>query len=387
MRRDAAIADRHLEVRLAARAWQRAGAIDDNARRTIDASFPDDRSRLGPAFRVLAFVFTSIAVGALLLLFGVAGRLEDAAGTLLLLFGAGLWVLTEVQLGPLRRSQGGTEAATGFLSIVFLLGGGGFTLGVEHLGSGEAVPLLLGIAVLLLGIATVHWGGAAWAAGATVCLFLLLAQAPLARLLWIAVALGSALPLLRKGDSGDLPPVHRRACHASLGVSLIGLYVALHLGSWDHRFVESLREVRVEERALPRVLAVLGTGLIPLGLLALGLRTRRTLLLNLGLALGIASLVTLRLYVHAAPPWVVLIVGGGCAVGVALGLRRFLDSGPGKERGGLTAEPLFEDPSKRAALEVVAAVAAWGPKGRPAPAEEFRGGGGRSGGGGATGGY
>jgi hypothetical protein len=96
----------------------------------------------------------------------------------------------------------------------------------------------------------------------------------------------------------------------------------------------------------------------------------------------------LRYYVHFAPLWAVLTLGGGVAIAAALALRRFLASGIGGERGGLTAEPLFEDPAKHRSLEVAAALAA-GPAAKVTASDDrsLAPGGGRFGGGGASGEY
>ena len=104
-----------------------------------------------------------------------------------------------------------------------------------------------------------------------------------------------------------------------------------------------------------------------------------------GLVGVLASLVTLRFYVHVAPLWVVLLLGGSVALGLALLLRRFLDSGPQHERHGFTAEPLFADPEGRSALEVAASVVSLTPAARPMEKPGFEGGGGSFGGGGASG--
>jgi hypothetical protein len=127
------------------------------------------------------------------------------------------------------------------------------------------------------------------------------------------------------------------------------------------------------------------TALVPVLTLAWGVRSGRRLLINLGLVGLLASIATLRFYVHVAPLWIVLIVGGGAAIGLALVLQRYLDSGAGRERGGFTAEPVFTDPRGRSALELAASVARFAPAPRPVQQPGFQGGGGRSGGGGATG--
>src|SRR6185295_2109125 len=182
---------------------------------------------------------------------------------------------------------------------------------------------------------------------------------------------------------------HRRGLQALVGLSIVAFYLCFHLGAWDSGAIESMRGGGHRLRESPlRPAAILGTALLPPALVAFGAFSRRRLFLDLGLALGIASVITLRFYVHLAPLWVVLTVGGAAAIAGALGLRRFLASGRGGERAGFTPEPLFEDPARHRSLELAAGLAA-GPGAR-APMPDDRSlapGGGRFGGGGASGEY
>jgi hypothetical protein len=361
VRKDAVAADRRWQVREAARAWQGAGVIDDATRTAIAAAYPDDRARLGPVFRVLVFGFTVVAVTALFGLFGLAasGAGERGGATLLVLFGIVLAIATEAQLGRLRRTQGGTEAATAFLAVGYLLGGLlWLAIREGRLGGRAGINLALVLIAGLCAAAAYRWGYSVFAAAAAVAVFVLAARGP--------------------GSS-----------HAVAAVSLVFLYLAVHIGSWDSRLVE-----RIAERggsaplgAALRIVAAVGTALVPLLTLAWGVATRRRLLIALGVVGLLASIVTLRFYVHAAPLWVALLAGGGLALALASALRRYLDAGPGHERRGLTAEPLFADPQGRSALELAAGVAAVTPAPRTVEAAEFQPGGGRYGGGGASGQY
>jgi uncharacterized membrane protein YgcG len=183
-------------------------------------------------------------------------------------------------------------------------------------------------------------------------------------------------------------PAHRHSADALLAVCLVFLYLAVHLGSWDDRIVEALRGGSRDRSSLPalRPFFAAATAAVPLLVLAAGVVRRRRLLINLGLVALLASIVTLRFYVHVAPLWVALLAGGLAAVAVALGVSRYLDSGADKERHGLTAEPLFDDVEERSALEVAAGIASSTPAARSLGTAEpgFQGGGGQSGGGGAT---
>ncbi len=101
---------------------------------------------------------------------------------------------------------------------------------------------------------------------------------------------------------------------------------------------------------------------MPAAILFLGLRTRRRLLVNMGLVLIAASVVTLRQYSHLVPLWLALCAGGGLLLAAASLAGWYLSSGSGKERYGLTAEPLLDNPRNRRALEMLASVATLTPE-------------------------
>ncbi len=408
MRRDAVRAERARECRVAARAWRRAGTIDDTTLAAIDTTFPDDRVRARPAFRVLFFAFTAFGV---LAAFGLALATGlDSSGKLgfvALTFGILLAAATEVQLGLFRRDRGGTEEATSILSALFLVGAAGwFVFEWIPLGGRAEFSSFLVVAALILAAAAWRWGLAIHATGAAVLAFWLLARLPHGRLLWAVTGLVASALLVRARESGRLAPSHRRAASWAFLVAIAGLYASISIYSLDHGLVEAIGErgsffhslFDVDPRTgaagvlagLPwtvrRVLCACLTAGVPAVLIAAGLRRRRRLLLDAGLVLAAVSLATVRAYVHVAAPWLVLAAAGGGLLALALVLRRWLDSGPGRERGGFTAEPLFESPSRTRILEAAATIATLSPTPRGVPTEPgFKGGGGESGGAGASG--
>jgi hypothetical protein len=388
-------ADRNAAVLAAGRSWLRAGAIDEPTLKAIEAVVPDDRVRVGPVFRVMLFVFTLLAVNAALgfvaMLLNLAdGRQGALFAGVALLSGVGLALVTEYQIVRMRRRQGGTEAATSFLAIAY--GMGAATWWVFEVFQGETHDELLVLCLtgaVLIALAAWRWGYPLYAGASAVALFVALACLPAGRLLWIALALVAAPFLLRFSESPRLPPAHRASLTAVLAVALVGLYFAVHLGSWEWQWIEELggasRMMKKDPRDALWWLSAIATALMPLVLLGLGLRGRRFTLLILGAGTAVASLVTLRWYVHLAPLWVVLTVSGVLLVALVLGLRRWLDAGPGKERGGFTAEPLFQDLARQRLLEIGAALVSFSPEARSLHEEpKFEGGGGQFGGGGSS---
>jgi hypothetical protein len=385
-------ADRAAAVRAAARSWRRAGIIDDAALAAVESGFPDDRVRAGPVFRVLLFLFTVVAASGLLgfLAMGLGGH-DQALATLAAVAGAALLALTELQVGALRRRQGGTEAATSLLGIGLLLAAAAWLLlGARRLEVAEGVPVLCALAAALAGAAAWRWGYPLYAALGTAAALVALAHLPAGRAVWIALALATAPALLRLSESPRLPPAHRSSAMAVLLVALGGLYLAVHVGSWDERIVERIggrdRGPASPHGTLPWWLAMAATALVPILVLAAGLRRRRLPLLLAGTVAAVASLATFQHYLRLEPAWLVLTGGGALWIAVVLGLWRYLDSGPAGERGGFTAAPLLTDARRQAALEVGVAVLTLRPEARAAGDEHpFEGGGGRSGGAGATG--
>jgi uncharacterized membrane protein YgcG len=391
VRADVAEADRRYEVREAARGWLRAGAVDEDTRAKVVAAYPDDRNRLGRVFRVLVFGFSLVvlqsALGIVGLMFSSAG--EAVAAVVFFLFGVGLTILTEAQLGSLKRRQGGTESATAFLAVTLIIGSLLWLI-FQSGNPGERVVIdtALIVSAIVCAAAGLRWGYSIFGLVAAIAVFLLLGRGPGGRLAWMIVPLFVAPTLLHAATSARLAPPHRRLCEAVALLALVFLYVAVHIGSWDLGVVEMLTGFfeHIERPPSPmRTFCVVATATVPLLTVAWGIATRRRSLIDLGFVGILASLVTLRVYVHVAPLWVALLGGGAVAIGLAAVVRRYLDSGPQHERHGFTAEALFTDPEGRSALEIAASVATFTPTARPLPQPGFEGGGGRSGGGGASG--
>jgi hypothetical protein len=387
------LADRNGAVRAAARSWKRAGAIDDASLAAVEAACPDDRHGVGPVLRVLLFLFTLLSIGGAFGFVVVAiggGASENVLPVLGFLFGAGLITAADYQISGLRRWRGGIEAAASLAGIGFLTGFAYWLLYVEAgLPDDRATAGMLLVAALLLAAAAWRWGYAVYAGMAMAALLESLAILPFGRLLWILLPLAAAPPLARLAASVRLPPAHRASCTAALAVGLAGLYVAVHYGSLDFGLVELFshgwQSRSVPRSGLVRWLSLAATALVPFVYLALGLRSRRWVFLILGLGTATASLVTLRWYVHLAPLWIVLTLGGAALVAAVFGARRHLDSGPEKERHGFTAEPLFDEIGRRRMLEAGAAVLSLSPEARPVHQEpKLSGGGGSFGGGGSS---
>ncbi len=310
---------------------------------------------------------------------------------LLFLFGVACLVATEAQENAPRLALRGGAGATCFWGILFSLVGLFLfleeTLKVREKG-GVTIVVLASLA--LWALAAWRWGSPVYAGFAGISLFLLLARAPLGRLLWIACGVALTLAFERFLDRPSWSPSHRRSAAVLVAAGLLGAYAAVNLYALDHRLVEKIGSAGLDSsgpRFRERIASMVLTALVPLAAVAWGIRSRRVFALDLGLVLTALSLVTLRFYVHLAATWLILTLAGAALVLLALGVHRWLARGGGKERNGFTAESLFADECRLRALELVPVVTAHAPESRPPVEPGYQGGGGSFGGGGAGGSY
>ena len=389
MRPEAIGWERAAEVHAAARGWRRAGTIDEATRERIREAFPDPCVTPGAVWRVLtggmvaAIVLCTFAAAALGL-----WRSSTAIQVLLLLWGVACLVATDVLEASPRSARRGAAGATSVLGVGFFLLGLGLVL-VEstRLPGDDAIDVLLVAAVLTCGLAAWRWGSPLFAGLGGGALFCSLARLPHGRILWLMV--GAALTGLAawRLDEVRLAPSHRIGAAVLTVVGIGAVYAAANVYSLDEGSLEHLARIAPSREDLPRgarLAAAAATALLPLAVLAWGLRSRRILLLDTGIVLLALSLVTVRHYVHVAPLWVVLILAGALLVVLALAVERALRRARSGEIAGFTADPLFSDERRQQVLQIVPAVAAFTPEARtPASDPGFAGEGGRFGGGGA----
>ena len=389
MRPEAIGWERAAEVDSAARGWRRAGAIDEATHQRIREAFPDPCVTPGAVWRVLtggmvaAIVLCTFAAAALGL-----WRSSTASQILLLLWGAACLVATDVLEASPRSARRGAAGATSVLGVGFFLLGLGLVL-VEsmRLPGDDAIDVLLVAAVLTCGLAAWRWGSPLFAGLGGGALFCSLARLPHGRILWLVA--GAALTGLAawRLDEVRLAPSHRIGAAVLTVVGIGAVYAAANVYSLDEGSLEHLARIAPSREDLPRgarLAATAATALLPLAVLAWGLRSRRILLLDTGIVLLALSLVTVRQYVHLAPLWVVLILAGALLVVLALAVERALRRARSGEIAGFTADPLFSDERRQQVLQIVPVVTAFTPEARaPATDPGFAGEGGRFGGGGA----
>jgi hypothetical protein len=388
MRSEAVAWERAAEVNEAAEGWRRAGAIEEETERAIRGAYPDPCIALSVVWRVLTACVVSVIIAQAFGAFEVAFRPRKIGlQVLLFLFAAACLVVTEVLEASPRFSRRGAAGATSFLGIVsLLLGWALFLLETVNMRFDDCINPVLMAAVVVWGIAAWRWGSPVFAALSAVSLFIFLGRVTHGRLLWVLAGAALAALASRQLDEARWAPSHRRSAAVLVVAGLAAVYGAVNVYSLDRHLVEYFGRIYWSRAIPPRGLlvpAALATAVLPPVVLAWGLRSRRTFLIDAGIVLTALSLVTLRHYVHLAPLWVVLTLAGAALVALALAVERRLRRAPGGELAGFTADPLFSDQRRLHAMEVVPVVAAFTAAPGQAVEDKGLGRGGRFGGGGA----
>ncbi len=395
MRVEVVAAERAKDVRDAARAWHRAGFIVEEVLSRIVSLYPDDRRRLGPGFRALAFIFAGVAALAMVGVGLIKATHRDAVSGLLVFWAVVMALLTELQRGPWKRHDAGAESATATMAALFAVVAS-VIAGIDPFidSSNEWLIRLFTSACAICVVAAWRWGDRLFFLGTALSGFGLLAQTGHGRLLWLLASLILIPTCLRAARHARLAPSHRNGAMILGAVAVVALYGSIHIWSWDQRAIESMDSAAPpstsDAAALRpfRSLSILATALLPPGLLLIGWRRREPSLLYAGLLLIGVSIATIRLYHAIMPLSFALIRIGACCLALALWVRRWLRSGERGERAGYTADPLFDRANRTDAIQSVVAMASFTPAAQAASTRPaFEGSGGNFGGGGATGNY
>jgi hypothetical protein len=388
MRADSVAWERAGEVNEAAEGWRRVGAIDEPTERAIRDAYPDPCITPSAVWRVLtACVVGAVVVCALGAFMAALRPSGSGHQVLLFLFAAACFAVTEMLEASPRFSRRGAAGATSFLGIwALLLGWALFLLETVNMRLDDGIDPVLIAAVVAWGVGAWRWGSPMFAALSAASLFLFLGRATHGRLLWILAGAALASLASRRLDKAAWGPSHRRSAMILLIAGLAAVYGAVNVYSLDRHLVEDLGRFSWARSTPPRslfVLSALATAVMPPAVLAWGLQSRRTFLIDSGIVLSALSLVTLRHYVHLAPLWVVLTLSGAALVALALAIERRLRMAPGGKVAGFTADPLFSDERRMHALEVIPVAAAFTAAPGQAAEDKGVGRGGRFGGGGA----
>ncbi len=387
MRRYSRDEEERIRAQRLVREWTRSGLLEAAQGARLPEELRVDLRRTNPFLRAGLALFTGLIVAASvtlpITLLDLRGDVPIAAITGLAALVCG--GLAEYLVDAFRCYRFGVEEALAVAAVALLSIAGGELTSSFHFetrGVAAIVALLIGAAG---GFGLYRRFGFVYAAcGGIICAaaipFQLDMPAATQRLL-AAATFASALLIARskrRKYRDDYPGDEYGALQAA---AWAGVYVVLNVKLTDW--------YRVEAPFYGFTYAV--TWALPLAGLALGIREKDRLLMDVSLGLVLVSILTNKAYLgspqHAWDPCVLGVI----LMAIAFAIRRWLSNGPGGERHGFTAARLLE--RDRAVLSAVGTASGFVRPGvtegapsrvEPAPSD-FDGG--RSGGGGASGSF
>lgn len=365
--------------------WTQSKILTEEQRETLAPELRVDLRRTNRFLRITLFLFGLLILQSLSGLLALAFFASETTAALLCAVAAvAAFKLADLLVDRYRLYRFGVEEAVAVVSILFAAAAA--ALLVTRIGGLRDAPVM-----------------AAMAAGAGMAL-LVFRRFGYVYAAVAAMTLAALLPFV----PGDSDMLHRSASATVLAIVFVvvrarrrahghefpgdtyavleaaafaGLYLVLNLkvSSWLSSPEEDTAFYWITYGA---------TWLLPAIGLWLAIRDRQRALLDVSAVLALATLLTHKPYLGVPPqPWDPVGLGV-LLIGVALGLRRWLKSGPDGSRRGFIAERLLESEKERIGFVATVSVVHAGPAAPPArPAQDGIGGGGRSGGAGATGSF
>jgi hypothetical protein len=389
MRRYSADQEERIRLQAAVREWTRSGLLDPAQGETLGAELRLSLRRTNPFLRAVLALFTALIVAAGVALFltvlDVRGHFAIAAIAAL----ASLACLgaAELLVAKYRCYRFGVEESFAVAAVVLLMLSGHQLATSQEMGR-RSMPVVVALLIGSAGSFGLYRRfGFIYAAFASVICAAAIpfqfnvgpaVQRTIAAAMIALVFVAVRPRRLKFGD--DYPGDEYGYLQAA---ALAGLYLVLNLhvtGGGEHA------------AAWFYGLTYAAIWMLPIAGLRIGVRDRDRELINVSALLLLVTLLTNKLYLGWAQHTWDPVVLGALLIAVAVGIRRWLSTGPGGERRGFTAARILE--KDRAALSTVSIAASLAQpgvgtgvsgSGTPPPAEPF--GGGRSGGGGGGDGF
>ncbi len=357
--------------------WTKSGLLIPDQRTRIVPEIQVGLRRTNFFLRATLFVFGYLIINSLTALVVVTLTLSETATMILAAVAAvAFFALAELLVRRYRLYRFGIEEAAAIASVTFAVIAAAMALNATVSSLQALVAATAGSFVLFRRFGYVYAGVAATVFAALVPFGT--AQADSVRRL-AAMAIMLAVFLIareRKREHGWDYPADADAVIEAVAWAMLYLLVNLKLSSW---LVSPDQSRQLYWATYVAIWVVPAVGLW------MAIRDRHRLLLDVNIALALATLMSNKAYLGAEPkPWDPILFGV-LLLAIAIGLRRWLASGEHGSRHGFVAHRLLA--SEKARLALAASATVFAPGAPPAHDHEGPaiGGGGRSGGGGASG--
>ncbi len=391
MRRYSEADEQRIHLQKQVRAWTRSGLLGREQGTALEARLQGDLRRTGLMLRLGLAVFTGIvlmaAVGLAVMLTDL--RDEKAVAVLLAVLGASSLKAADLVVTAFKAYRHGIEevlamAGVGMLAASpALLFGGLFTWREESAFALAAAAGCAGSLYVYRRFGFLYAPIVAMVCAAAIPQVLNVSR-PVERIL-SALVLAGAWGLVRATHVAPRDERTHEERSILSAAALLGVYLVLNVHLTPGGFIGYY-----PGQSMPswfRWGTYVFTWLLPALALWLGVRGRERWLIDAGLATALATLVTNKSYLGwPRQPWDPMLLGVFLAV-VALGVRRWLATGPNGERGGFAPVQILESDLLAIRVAGLASAAIHPAAAAQPPAQPDSFGGGRSGGAGAGGSF
>ena len=392
--------EENIYIRQQAQAWRRSGLITEEQLSAINDHTNLQLRQTNLFFRLLFFVFTMLCAGAVVGLFVWLLDFKDANFTavMLICFGAAFYIAAEYLAGKYLFYRHGVEEALAVMALVLFCAGCGTLLSENHLTLTQlriVVPALLAItaywiylrfgflyaaiiSIIALGVVPFQFNLSPaterimlFSVLCVIFIFSLLADKP-------------DIEDFRKNRYAKIQACLTTAIYLTVNLQIMGLFGLI---SMDRHVVH------LNPQLFPPSIYWLSyvlTFLIPIAAIYWGIKSRKRIIINVGLVMACVTLATNKSYLgwtrYAWDPAILGIM----LVGLSLLITRWLNSGADQRRFGFTARDILKPEEGGITPADVAAALTPGVIDAQQPQEQaqdkyFEGG--TSGGGGAEGKY
>jgi hypothetical protein len=368
--------------------WAQSRLISDDQRDRMLPELQVDLRRTNKFLRVTLFIFGLIILQSVAGLIAIAMGFSEEVGAGILCGGvaaACLWIANLLVIRHKLYRFGIEESA----AIAGMILAGSAALLISTIGTGQVddVQIMIGLATAaVVAFALFLRFGFVYAAVIAMVLIIAAAFIPgnsdIAHRVVAAVMLAVFFAVARSArerHGREFPGDNYAIIEAA---AWIGLYLVINLQI--SRWLSS-----PEDRTPFYWTTYVLTWLMPAAGLWIAIRDRHRMLLDVNIVMAIVTLMTNKAYLGTPRQPYDPVAFGVLLIAVAMGVRRWLASGPDGSRSGYIAERLVESERERLGLAGTISVVHQGPVASPAhqPESPAIGGGGRSGGGGASGSF
>jgi len=344
--------EENIYIRQQAQAWRRSGLITEEQLGAVNDHTDIQLRQTSLFFRILFFVFTLLCAGAIVGLFVWLLDFKDAnfIAVMLIFFGAAFYIAAEYLAGKYLFYRHGVEEALVVMAMVLFCAGCGILLSENHLTLTQlriVVPALLAIIACWIYLRF----GFLYAAGMSIVALSFIPfqfnLSPAAERIMLFSVLCVIFVFSLLADKPDLEDF-RKNRYAKIQACLLAamyLTVNLEIPGIIGLIMRDTHVVHLNAQLFPPSIywsSYVLTFLIPAAAIYWGIKSRKRIIINVGLVMACATLATNKSYLgwtrYAWAPAILGII----LVGLSLLITRWLNSGADQRRFRFTARNILK---------------------------------------------